>query len=293
GITGHRQAVTDQDGTVQTYSYDLLYQLTEERVTDGTGGVVYQNTFTYDSVGNRLGQERTVADGTVEAVGYAYDPRGRLLSEVSGLRNVAYGWDANGNRVSRSGAGADGSDLATVYSWDYENRLVAVELANGTAVAHRYDFDGTWLGRIVTGGSDPSEEGDRGWVVDQAGALSQVVGQLDGAGALQAEYPRAAELLGLLRAGTENYPHSDVIGSVMALTNSSAAVVRRYDHEAFGTNQGTDPGFPSPFEFAGEQHGGPTGLYYLRARWMDPEVGSFLSIDPLAHQPNLLRNMPY
>ncbi len=293
GVTGHLQAVTDQDGTMRTYAYDPLYQVTEERVTDGAGAVLVRNTFTYDLVGNRLGQERTAADGSVESVAYAYDGRGRLLSEVSGLRNVAYGWDADGNRVSRSGTGADGSDAGASYSWGAENRLVGVELADGTAVAHRYDFDGTWLGRVVSGGSDPGEEGDRGWVVDQASALSQVVGQLDGAGALEAEYPRAAELLGLLQVGAESYAHGDKIGSVIALTDPSAAVVQRRDYEAFGAGRGTDPGFPSPFRFAGEQHDGPTGLYYLRARWLDPEVGSLLSIDPLAHQPNLLRYMPY
>jgi RHS repeat-associated protein len=293
-VTGHRQAVTEQDGTARTYSYDLLYRLTEERVTDAAGALAYQNTFTYDPVGNRLGQERLAADGAVETIAYSYDERGRLLSEVSGLRHVTYGWDANGNRVSRSGTAADGSDAGTTYSWDLENRLAAVVLADGTAVAHRYDFDGTWLGRVVTGGPDPSEEGDRGWVIDASGALSRVVGQLDEAGDLEAEFPRRdGELLGSLQAGTESYVHGDLVGSVTAMTSSSADVVHRHGYEAYGGKQEPDPGFPSPFGFAGEQHGGPTDLYYLRARWLDPEAGSLLSIDPLAHQPNLLRYMPY
>lgn len=34
------------------------------------------------------------------------------------------------------------------------------------------------------------------------------------------------------------------------------------------------------FLFTGERYNSSTGLYYLRARWMDPETGRFLSMDP-------------
>jgi YD repeat-containing protein len=116
--------VTDQDGTVRTYSYDLLYQLTEERVTDGSGALLYQNTFSYDLIGNRVQLARTAADGSIESIVYSYDEHGRLLSEVSALRNIVYGWDANGNRTSRSGTGAAGSDVGMTYAWDDDGRLV-------------------------------------------------------------------------------------------------------------------------------------------------------------------------
>ncbi len=42
----------------------------------------------------------------------------------------------------------------------------------------------------------------------------------------------------------------------------------------------TDSG-TSPFLFTGEQRDSETSLYYLRARYYDPETGRFLARDPV------------
>jgi RHS repeat-associated protein len=83
-------------------------------------------------------------------------------------------------------------------------------------------------------------------------------------------------------AGTETrYYLTDGLGSTMALTDEDGDVVNTYDYDVFGTVRGISGFQPNAFTFAGEQLDGSTGLQYLRARYYDPEVGRFMSRDPL------------
>jgi RHS repeat-associated protein len=76
--------------------------------------------------------------------------------------------------------------------------------------------------------------------------------------------------------------HSDHIGSVRRLTNEAGQVTDGYTYSAFGeriAHTGTDP---QPYAFTGEPYDANLGFEYNRARWMDPRVGRFLGMDPLA-----------
>jgi len=275
GPTGNRQSVTEEDGTVRSWEYDALHRLTRERVTDGDGALVYENAFSYDTVGNRTEQARTADDGSVETLVYGYDPRDRLLSEtVTGGASKSYGWDANGNLTSESGP-----EGTTVYGWDFENRLVTVELADGTVVGNRYDADGVRMASEVAPAGEATST--TGYVTDTSGSLSQVIAEIDEAGALGVHYARGEQLLGLLRDGQERYVHADHIGSVRVLTDSVAGIEDSYAYEAFGDLENRVETGPGLFLFAGEQYDKLTGLYYLRARWLLPSLGRFASIDPL------------
>ncbi len=70
------------------------------------------------------------------------------------------------------------------------------------------------------------------------------------------------------------------MGSTRLLTDGAGAVTDRYAFEAFGElidHVGSDP---NDVLFAGEPRSAATGLYYLRARWMDPVSGRFVNRDP-------------
>ena len=40
--------------------------------------------------------------------------------------------------------------------------------------------------------------------------------------------------------------------------------------------------YKTPYKFTGKELGEETGLYYYGARYFDPRIGRFLSVDPLA-----------
>jgi RHS repeat-associated protein len=58
--------------------------------------------------------------------------------------------------------------------------------------------------------------------------------------------------------------------------------VSGYTYDVYGEPTVTG-GLANEFDFAGQQTDGSTGLQYLRARYYDPETGTFLSRDPLAN----------
>lgn len=76
------------------------------------------------------------------------------------------------------------------------------------------------------------------------------------------------------------YYHYDGTGHVRAITDSTGAVVERYDYDAFGALRNTPTGLSNDRRFTGEQHDAETAYTYLRARYYDPALGRFISKDP-------------
>ncbi|MGD2070689.1 MAG: RHS repeat-associated core domain-containing protein, partial [Gemmatimonadota bacterium] len=283
GAAGNRTAVSEHDGTVRTYSYDALFRLTAEQVSGGPGPA-FEDAFGYDPVGNRLTREHTEGGVTTTSAS-TYDVRDRLLTEGVVTRT----WDANGNLTA-----TDGPDGAT-YTWDAENRLTRVETVDGEVITHAYDADGNRVRTEITPATGPPTVTD--YLVDPSGGLSHAVAETDDTGALTAYYVRGDDLLAVIRPATgARFYHADGLGSIRALTDDTGAVTDRYTFSAFGElldHQGTDP---NAYLFAGEPLDPNSGFYYLRARWMDPGTGRFVSMDPfagLAHEPITLHKYLY
>lgn len=268
GPAGNRTRIVEHDGATRSYQYDSLYRLTRESVTAGAAPV-YENTFTYDPVGNRLSQQRTVTSGA-STIHYTYDDRDRLLTEGG----ATYSWDANGNLTAKSAA--DGA----VYVWDPDNRLIQVTKTDGTVVTHAYDADGNRVRTEITPPNGPPAVTE--YLVDPANELSRVVAEADATGNLLAYYVWGDDLLAVLRTSGTRFYHADGLGSIRALTDETGAVTDTYTFSAFGellAHTGTDP---NGYLFAGEPLDFNSGFYYLRARWMDPGLGRLISTDPAA-----------
>jgi RHS repeat-associated protein len=59
-------------------------------------------------------------------------------------------------------------------------------------------------------------------------------------------------------------------------------VTDTYHYYAFGEELASTGSTESGFRYTGEQWDANAGFYYLRARYMDPSVGRFVSVDPFA-----------
>lgn len=68
-------------------------------------------------------------------------------------------------------------------------------------------------------------------------------------------------------------------GSVRFLTDASGAVTDTYDYDAFGNMLGGGGATPNLYLYQGEQYEPDLSLYYLRARYADPDRGRFWSMD--------------
>jgi RHS repeat-associated protein len=78
---------------------------------------------------------------------------------------------------------------------------------------------------------------------------------------------------------TVTYIHTDALGSPVAETDASGRLIEREIYEPYGlqiTHAPSDgPGF------TGHVADSLTGLVYMQQRYYDPEIGRFLSVDPL------------
>jgi RHS repeat-associated protein len=286
GAAGNRARIEEYDGTIRSYSYDPLYRLTDETITR-SGASVYSDVFGYDPVGNRLQQVHTDAAGTVTTTNATYDTRDRQLTRGA----QTWTWDVNGNLNAKVDEAA--------YVWSFDDRLQSVTLNDGTVITHTYDADGARV-RIETG-RPAGTTATIDYLVDVSGALSQIIGETV-AGALKDYYVVGdGGVLAVLRPDSQEnlvarYYHPDAIGSTRALTDEAGGKADSYEYSAYGgllDHEGSDS---NAFLFAGESWNQASNLYFLRARWMDPRFGRFVSTDPFEGsilQPTTLHRYSY
>jgi RHS repeat-associated protein len=254
---GNRTQRVDQQGT-HTYAYDNLYRLTS---------VTYPGpattSYAFDAFGNRT----SLTDGTGTTT-YAYDDAERLTSVTppSPAPVVNYTWDNNGDLTAR------GSDS---FAWDYEDRMTSATV-NGVTTTFTYRGDGLRDSR-TTGGNTTTFT----WDVNRG--LPVVLD--DGN-----QYVYGAGLASMVTATGTYYYLADGLGSTMAIVDTSGAVQKSYTYDVYGTPTATGT-LANEFDFAGQETD-PTGLQYLRARYMDPGTGRFISRDALAVVPSW-KNSPF
>jgi RHS repeat-associated protein len=251
---GNRIQMTDSEG-VTNYAYDEVYRLAHVVYPDNT----YQD-FTYDPAGNRM--TMTDASGTTH---YAYNAADQLttLTPPTGPA-ITFTWDNNGNLASRS----DG----ITYTWDSANRLTKV-VKGSDEIRFAYDGDGRRTSKIVNGVATT-------YLWDTVAGLPVILNESIGDKATKYEY--GGDLLAQIDpSDTRSYYHADGLGSTRALTGSTGGSAATYKYDAFGNLRGSTGDVSNDFRFTGQQLDTETGLYYLRARYYDPYLGIFLSVDPL------------
>ena len=91
------------------------------------------------------------------------------------------------------------------------------------------------------------------------------------------------------------YYHFDGLGSVIAFSDNSGAIVERYSYDVFGeptirdANEQilTTSDYNNPYMFTGRRYDTESSLYYYRARFYNPEIGRFLQTDPIYYADGL------
>jgi RHS repeat-associated protein len=76
------------------------------------------------------------------------------------------------------------------------------------------------------------------------------------------------------------YYHVDAVGSVRAVTNESAQVVRQYDYFPFGEGPAPSASSEDTVRFATKARDAESGLDYFNARYYRSRAGRFTTADP-------------
>ncbi len=110
----------------------------------------------------------------------------------------------------------------------------------------------------------------------------KVISETDSAGNLIADYIYLNGKLVAKKAPSAVYfYHTDPAGTPMAMTNMSRSVVWRADYKPFGEEQSISGTIENNEKFTGKEKDKETGLYYFGARYMRPEIGRFIVVDPV------------
>ena len=254
GPAGNRVGLEElHTGRVVAWGYDALFRLTSEAVEGGP-----TVSYTYDAAGNRTASDDS--EGGVTA--YVYDDDDRIVQAGA----VAYTHDDNGNVTGIGDA---------EYAYDSRDRLVFVDTGEA-AVTYEYDFDGHRIGALVEGGTETR------YVVDENRSFAQVLAETDAQGAIQVAYVYGADLLSQHQDGAASAYLLDGQMSVRQLAGGDGAITDTYTYDAFGNLTDRTGDTPNAHLYNTQFLDPNSGFYYLRARWMNPRSGRFLSVDPEA-----------
>jgi RHS repeat-associated protein len=88
------------------------------------------------------------------------------------------------------------------------------------------------------------------------------------------------EVLARYTPSRNRYLIADALGSVIAETDEQAAIKTTYAYSPYGEVKQTGDDGDSSLQYTGRENDG-TGLYYYRARYYDPQLKRFISVDPI------------
>ena len=250
---GNPVKVADSGGRETIYRYNSAGRLVEETGPYGT------IQYSYLLKGNRRKLE-----SKEKSVRYQYDETGDLLKKAG---NEDFLYDANGNLTERRGPKG-----TTRYTYNAENRLVRVTEPDGKEVSFGYAPTGERIWR-------KDKTGHTWFVTDGVNLLAELDESLK---------PKASYLQGpgidrplmLSKDGKSYFYLPDLLGSIAALTDSTGKVSASYRTDAFGNLLDQKGTIQNPFIFTGREYEPDLGLYYYRARFYDPALGRFMSVDP-------------
>jgi RHS repeat-associated protein len=290
-----------------TNAYDTHGRLTGIEHKNSSNAVIATDSYVLDDLDRVKTQTLNGAPSTIEydktdqvttvtgsnTEGYAYDLNGNRINTgyltVSGNRLMsdgvyAYDYDPEGNRKSRTKIADSTVDL---YTWDYRNRLksiVSKTSMTGTVtrtVGYEYDVDDQRVRKTVTSATPSAGDGVENYYLDG----NQIAFVTDGGGNKTFHYLYGLNVDAVMAADSPAgmvWALADRLGSIDTLTDKDGNVVDKRTFDSFGrVLSQMNPSVQFRYGYTGRELDLESGLDYYRARYYDPQVGRFISVDPM------------
>ena len=284
-VNNYPKEDTDKVNETKAYTYDALGRLTKTVTTDHKNDDKTKTvTYTYDKAGNRTKED----DGTTQTA-YTYNGLDQLQTATKEKGTAVdevrqYSYDANGNQTDVKNTKTGQTES---YTYDAENRLSKVSVTDKdgkTAVIqqNRYNGDGQRIQKVE--GSKTTnyyyQDGVVSYTTD--GDNSQTSQNLIGTD---------GNILATQRYGSDHTDyllyHKDIQGSTTSLVKEDGSADATYRYTDFGeTTINGDNKAENEVCYTGGIYDQSTGLYYLNARYYNPEDGGFLTEDTYRGETN-------
>ncbi|WDY57004.1 RHS repeat-associated core domain-containing protein [Pseudomonas sp. PSKL.D1] len=248
------------------------YQANGRLHSKHTGSLLDSEEFRYDPAANRL-------DFDARPLAKVKDNRLREL------RNQQYRYDPWGNLIEKG----DGRGSFTKLEYDCENRLTRsdryVEGRWESSGVYRYDSLGRRVAKEVERRGQTEGQPEQKHFLWHG--LRMLREETPGQSILYLYEPGSyAPLARVDQAeGDERkvyYFHTDQIGTPLELTDSEGVIVWQAKYRSWGQlEQLVVEEVEQNLRFQGQYHDADTGLHYNTFRYYDPEVGRFVTQDPI------------
>ncbi|MCD9033748.1 RHS repeat-associated core domain-containing protein, partial [Luteimonas sp. Y-2-2-4F] len=252
------------------YSRNLQYDAADRLTGAGSAsfGGDHWHRFKYDALDNLYSWTHA---GVKDYSQYVYDHNFRVIQirNAAGAAQVTLSYDAQGNVAQRNGR---------AHVFDYGNRLLQVpeewytydahgrrQLACSPSACnyHHYGQDGKLY---YSNNNRTGRRENYLYLGDKQVAIREAA------------------------VGNNNqdvqvkYQHTDLLGSPVAITDAAGTVLERTHWAPYGA--AIDKPAYDGIGYTGHRQDGATGLVYMQQRYYDPQIGRFLSVDPVTAYDN-------
>jgi RHS repeat-associated protein len=300
------------NGLAEILQYDQLGRLTDQQLGDtyfsysydansnllGLNKDIESRSYEYDQLDRLISDVNLGNNDRIADYGYRYDSNGNRTEQIIDTDSTLYSYTAGSNQVTDTGSGlvtydAAGNITSTEneshrYSYNQSGRLASYTL-NGKLISnysynaagqrtykinHRsrkqkeniyiYDLKGNLIGENINGKSYR----DYIWLDNQP--VAQIL------------YDKS-----LSDITQTTYISTDHLNTPRYGTNELQDIVWRWDSEGFGSfepvvyGKGKNKGTEINLRFPGQYYDSESGLYYNWNRYYDPEMGRYITSDPI------------
>lgn len=243
------------------YAYDGINRLTWygnkplEQATTANG-----TRWTYDGAGNISSKEKVLNGAGQGVTSFGYDLANRLWS----MGATTYTNDSRGSRTQKTNGDTWN------YTFDGGARLTQVTKNGVTQVQNVFDGNGLRVKKV--------ENGKTTYYINSGVNPLMEYSAIDGSYLFRIYAGNQA--IAEDTNGIVKYLHKDHLGSTRIVTNTSGVKIAEYKFTPYGemelsTGNGTEYGFTDKAD------DDSTGLDYFGFRFYDPEVGRFITQDPI------------
>lgn len=260
------------NGVRTTYSYDNSGRCNgiSTKRNSGNGSVIAEYSYEFDNMGNHTSETFTEPFEAYpsipsENLSYNYNNDNRLTS----VGDLSFTYDGNGNNTTRTGR---------TYNYDVKDNLISV---SGDFAAS-YTYDGLGNRRSATRNGVTTK-----YVLNLLSNMPMVLMDTDANGTVQHYYIYGPTgLISRIDANNDTrYYVYDYRGSTVAMTDATTAanVTHKYQYDDFGKLLQSEEEDENLYRYVGRFGVSyeDQAISFMCARYYDPEIGRFLSEDPI------------
>ncbi|MGM8216749.1 RHS repeat-associated core domain-containing protein, partial [Bacillaceae bacterium W0354] len=227
--------------------------------------------YEYDNGGNlQSKKEYAYTESTADLTGserhtdsYLYENT-NWLDQLMSYNGQTIEYDNLGNPISYNGY---------TYNWTFGDRLAGIS-GNGLETSYRYNDGGYRTQKEVNG-----------VITTYTLEGSLVTHETNGVDEIYYTYDANGDLVSMNLNGEEYYYIKNIQGDMIGLYDQYGTKVVSYQYDTWGQLISIEGiladtvGEKNPYRYRGYRYDSETGLYYLNARYYNPEWGRFLNAD--------------